>query len=79
MFNVFCNDVESNFSIFEVALDTAIPNYEDIDISIRLNGELLEVIIYDNDVVDKQQVIEFGLSARDLAVRDGKRVPMCVL
>ena len=79
VFNVFCNDVESNFSIFEVALDTAIPNYEDIDISIRLNGELLEVIIYDNDVVDKQQVIEFGLSARDLAVRDGKRVPMCVL
>lgn len=79
MFNIFCNDVDGNFSIFEVALDTSVPNYEDIDISLKTEGEFLEITIYDNEVIDKQATIEFPYPHKDLAVKQKKRIPMYVI
>ena len=76
VFNVFCNDVEGNYNIFDVALDTAIPNYEDIDISVKMNGNLVEITVYDNEVVDKQQVIEVNFKPKDLSIRQGRKIPM---
>ena len=75
-FNIFCNDIEGNFRIFEIALDTAIPDYEDIDISVKRVDNSLEVTIYDNEVVDKQQIIEFDFTSNTLAVKEGKHIPM---
>lgn len=79
VFNIFCNDVDGNFDIIEVALDTAIPNYEDIDIAVKFNEGLLEITIYDNEVVDKKQVIDFAYPAKDIAVKQGRPVPMYVI
>ena len=76
IFNIFCNDIEGNFCIFEIALDTAIPDFEDVDISVKIVDQSLEVTIYDNEVVDKQQIIDFNFMAKDLAVREGKHIPM---
>ena len=75
-FNIFCNDIEGNFSIFEIALDSAIPDFEDIDISVKFVDKSLEVTIYDNEVVDKQQIIDFNYMSKDLTVREGKHIPM---
>ena len=69
----------ANFDVFEVALDTAIPNYEDIDIAIKLDIGTLEITIYDNEVVDKQEIIEFNYTKKDLAVREGRHIPMYVM
>ena len=79
IFNVFCKDVDANFDVFKVALDTAIPNYEDIDIAVKLDIGELTITIYDNEVVDKQEVIEFNYTKKDLAVREGRHIPMYVM
>ncbi len=79
IFNIFCKDVEGNFKIYEQLLDVAVPNYEDIDISIKLEGEFLEITVYDNEVIDKQATIEFHYSSKDLGIRQKKRIPMYVL
>ncbi len=79
VFNIFCQDIELNYNIISVALDTAISNYEDVDISLNLTSEnILEVTVYDNEVVDVQKEIEFTASMSDLNFKQNRRIPMYV-
>ncbi len=79
VFNIFCNDIEYNYKIIDEALNTAIANYEDIDICIKLENNLLEITVYDNEIVDKKVEIEYPLNSKDLNVRQKKRIPMFVM
>lgn len=78
-FNIFCQDIEFNYRVISVALDTAISNYEDVDISLRfIDDGALEVTVYDNEVVDRQELMEFTAKRSDLAFREGRRVPLYI-
>lgn len=79
VFNIFCKDIEYNYQIIYSALNTAISNYEDIDISLEIEDENLKVTIYDNEVVDKQEILHFPLSSKDLSIKQNKRIPMYVI
>lgn len=79
VFNIFCQDIELNYNIISVALDTAISNYEDVDISLRIVEEnIIEVTIYDNEIVDKKEEIEFTADVKDLNFKQKRRIPMYV-
>ncbi len=77
-FNIFCKDVRMNFLIIERALDTTIANYEDVDISLRIRDDGLEVTVYDNEVIEKQELITCIISSKDLNVKQKKHIPMYV-
>ena len=79
VFNIFCKDIDYNYQIIDVALNTAISNYEDIDISLKIEDEYLKVTVYDNEVIDKQEKLEFPLTLKDLSIRQNKPVPMYVI
>ena len=79
VFNIFCKDIDYNYQIIDVALNTAISNYEDIDISLKIEDEYLKVTVYDNEVIDKQEKLEFPLTSKDLSIRQNKPVPMYVI
>lgn len=79
VFNIFCQDIELNYKIISVALDTAISNYEDVDISLKIAQEnVIEVTVYDNEIVDKREEIEFLADSRDLNFKQKRRIPMYV-
>lgn len=78
MFNIFCNDVEYNYKIISKALDTTVTNYENVDISIEILADSLEITIYDNEVVDKQERIDLPENKEDLVVKPGRKVPLYV-
>ena len=79
VFNIFCKDINYNYQIIDVALNTAISNYEDIDISLKIEDEYLMVTVYDNEVIDKQEKLEFPLTSKDLSIRQNKPLPMYVI
>ena len=79
VFNIFCKDIEYNFRIIETALNTAIANYEYADISVEVKDGKLEIVVYDNEVVDKKDEIDFPLTKKDLDVKQKKRIPMYVI
>lgn len=79
VFNIFCKDIEYNYQIIDVALNTAISNYEDIDIALKIEDDFLKVTVYDNEVIDKQEEIKFPLTSKDLSIRQNKPVPMYVI
>lgn len=79
VFNIFCKDIDYNYQIIDVALNTAISNYEDIDISLKIEDGFLKVTVYDNEVIDKQEELKFSLTSRDLSIRQNKPVPMYVI
>ena len=79
VFNIFCKDIEYNYQIIDVALNTAISNYEDIDIALKIEDEFLRVTVYDNEVIDKQEELSFTLTSKDLSIRQNKPVPMYVI
>ena len=79
VFNIFCKDIDYNYQIIDVALNTAISNYEDIDISLKIEDGFLKVTVYDNEVIDKQEELKFPLTSRDLSIRQNKPVPMYVI
>lgn len=76
VFNIFCKDVAFNYKIILKALETAIPDYDNVDISLKLDGEVLRITVYDNEIVDIETEIEFPLLSRELAVRQKKKVPL---
>lgn len=76
VFNIFCKDVAFNYKIILKALETAIPDYDNVDISLKLDGEILKITVYDNEIVDIETEIEFPLLSRELAVRQKKKVPL---
>lgn len=79
MFNIFCKDIEYNYRIIAKALDTTIANYEDVDISVKLvDKEVLEVTVYDNEIIDKKEEMIFPISINDLDVKQKKRVSLYV-
>lgn len=79
VFNIFCQDIELNYNIISVALDTAISNYEDVDISLKIVAEnVVEVTVYDNEIVDKREEIEFTADVKDLNFKQKRRIPMYV-
>lgn len=79
VFNIFCQDIELNYNIISVALDTAISNYEDVDISLNIiDKNIIEVTVYDNEVVDKREEIDFTVNTKDLNFKLNKRIPMYV-
>jgi hypothetical protein len=79
VFNIFCQDIELNYNIISVALDTAISNYEDVDISLNIiDKNIIEVTVYDNEVVDKREEIDFIVNTKDLNFKLNKRIPMYV-
>ncbi len=78
IFNIFCKDVKINFLVIERALDTTIANYEDVDISLEIKNEGLEITVYDNEVIEKQEMINCILTSKDLNVRQRKHIPMYV-
>lgn len=79
VFNIFCKNIEYNYQIIDVALNTAISNYEDIDIALKIEDGFLKVTVYDNEVVDKQEELRFTLTSKDLSIRQNKLVPMYVI
>ena len=79
VFNIFCKNIEYNYQIIDVALNTAISNYEDIDIALKIEDGFLRVTVYDNEVIDKQEELRFTLSSKDLSIRQNKLVPMYVI
>lgn len=79
VFNIFCKNIEYNYQIIDVALNTAISNYEDIDIALKIEDGFLRVTVYDNEVVDKQEELRFTLTSKDLSIRQNKLVPMYVI
>ena len=79
VFNIFCKDIEFNYEIIEKALNTAIANYEDIDIELKIEDEVLEIYVYDNEILDTQTYIKYPLTNKDLAVKQNKRIPMYVM
>lgn len=79
VFNIFCKNIEYNFRIIETALNTAIANYEYTDISVEIKDGMLEIVVYDNEVVDKKDEIDFPLTKKDLDVKQKKRIPMYVI
>ena len=76
IFNIFCKDIDYNYRIIEVALDTAISNYEDVDIALDLVNGKLQVSVFDNEIIDKQQEIDFLVSKKDIDVKLGKQIPL---
>lgn len=79
VFNIFCQDVELNYKIISTALDTSISNYEDVDISLKIVGDnILEVTVYDNEIIDTQKEIDFTAEKNDLNFKQKKRIPMYV-
>lgn len=78
VFNIFCQDIDYNYRIISKALDTSISNYEDVDISLKIVDGDLEVTVYDNEIIDKQEKMEFLLNPKDLNVKQNKRIPMYV-
>lgn len=78
-FNIFCKDIEFNYQIIEKALNTSIANYEDIDISLKIDGEMLQIYVYDNEILDRQVEIKYPLTDKDLSIKQGKRIPMYVM
>ena len=76
VFNIFCKDIAFNYKIILKALETAIPDYDNVDIELKLEGELLRIIVYDNEVEDLNTEIEYPLMPKDLAVRQKKKVPL---
>lgn len=79
VFNIFCKDIEYNYLIIEKALNTSVANFEDVDISLNMDQGNLEVTVYDNDIIDKQEEMTFPLTLKDLNVKLKKHVPMYVL
>lgn len=79
VFNIFCKDIDYNYQIIDVALNTAISNYEDIDIALKIDDGFLKVTVYDNEVIDKQEELNFPLTSKDLSIRQNKPVPMYVI
>lgn len=79
VFNIFCKNIEYNYQIIDVALNTAISNYEDIDIALKIEDGFLRVTVYDNEVIDKQEELGFTLTSKDLSIRQNKLVPMYVI
>ena len=79
VFNIFCKNIEYNYQIIDVALNTAISNYEDIDIALKIEDGFLKVTVYDNEVIDKQEELRFTLTSKDLSIRQNKLVPMYVI
>ena len=79
VFNIFCKNIEYNYQIIDVALNTAISNYEDIDIALKIEDGFLRVTVYDNEVIDKQEELRFTLTSKDLSIRQNKLVPMYVI
>lgn len=79
VFNIFCKNIECNYKIIEIALDTSISNYEDIDISLKIEDGQLVVNILDNDVMDKQERFDFLLTQKDLSVKQNKQIPLYVM
>lgn len=77
IFNIFCNDVEFNYKIIAIALNSMISNYEDVDIELNIADGKLEVSIYDNEILEKQEELELEVDARDFVVKMRKRVPLC--
>ena len=77
IFNIFCNDVEFNYKIIAIALNSMISNYEDVDIELNIVDGKLEVSIYDNEILEKQEEFELEVEIKDFAVKMRKHVPLC--
>lgn len=77
IFNIFCNDVEFNYKIIAIALNSMISNYEDVDIELNIVDGKLVVSIYDNEILEKQEELEMEVTASDFAVKMKKRIPLC--
>ena len=83
IFNVFARNVDLNYWIISRVIDSQIINFETIDISLmkeKVDGqEVISVLIYDNDVLEKKEDIDFEFDKKDLAVRFKKQVSLYVL
>lgn len=76
--NIFCMDINYNFDIIALFLETNIIDLEEIKFSFKLNKEKdkLKVIIYDKDIVEKEVELKFNLSEKDLKVKLNKPVKL---
>lgn len=78
IFNVFSRNIDINFNIISKVVDSTIVNFEDIDISLQKEDSDLAVCIWDNDVLEKKEVISFNFDKRELSTRFKKKVPLYV-
>lgn len=77
-FNVFCKDIEMNYNIISKVIDSQIINFEDIDISLKKEDENLAIMIFDNDVLEKKELIPFNIEKKNFIVKFKKKVPLYV-
>ncbi len=78
VFNVFYKEPNHNFLIIERALDTTIANYEDVDISLKLQEDGVEVTVYDNEVIEKKEYVNGIFTSKNLNVKQNRHIPMYV-
>lgn len=77
IFNIFCKDVEFNYKIIAIALDSTISNYENIDIALRVIDGNLQISVYENEILEKQEELKMEVETKDLAIKQKKQVPLC--
>ena len=84
VFNFYAKDVELNYQIIAKIVDSQIISFDNIDISLvkekdkENNKEYIGIFIYDNDILEKKEIIPFDFTKKDLSVRFKKRVPLYV-
>lgn len=69
--NIFCMDINYNYELVSLFLDTDIIELEEIKLLLKLNysKNKLKVIVYDKDIVEKEVELKFDLSEKDLKVK----------
>jgi len=40
---------------------------------------MLQIYVYDNEILDRQVEIKYPLTDKDLSIKQGKRIPMYVM
>ena len=78
VFNLFCKDLKCNYMIIEKALNTMIANYEDVDISLEIKDGKLIVTVYDNEVIDSKEEINYIITSKELKIKQKRPIPMYV-
>lgn len=78
--NIFCMDINYNYELVSLFLDTNIIELEEIKLSLNLGHtkDILNVVVYDKDIVEKKFDLKFNLSEKDLKVKLNKPIKIFV-
>lgn len=82
VFSVYSKNIDLNYKIISKVIDSQIVNFEGIDISLikqKEDGkEYIAVLIYDNDIIEKKEILPMEYTKKDLSVRLKKQIPLYI-